>query len=397
MRALSSSTLNRLDALMAQYVPQRVPAAVLNVWSRDGELLRLAWGWCDVDGRVPCEVDTLFDLASVTKVFVATAFLILVNRGKVMIDAPIVSVLPEFGGEPRAISGGQDPHTKQILPTPPHLQGQRVDPARVTFRHLLTHTSGLAPWRALYAEVGDPPPSPLQPDVLDRVTRWQRGLAAAWACPFVDRPDAAVHYSDIGLILLAEAVQRLTAQPLEAALTVLLEPSIGPLPIFNPAREHGVPLERIAPTENDPDWRRRRVWGEVHDENASGLGGVSGHAGHFQHARGVSALGHRWLLGLLPIAPELQRMAITPQAIHRDERRGLGWMIRSLVGSSAGDLLSAETYGHTGFTGTSLFIDPVNGLVITLLTNAVYHGREVMPSYQLRRDVHTLLAEELLT
>lgn len=396
MVSLASATRNRLDALMAQYVPQRVPAAVLNVWSRDGELLRRAWGWCDVDGRVPCTTDTLFDLASITKVFVTTAFLVLVNRGQVMLDQPIVSVLPEFGGDPRPLTGGQDPHSKQHLPTPPHLQGQTVDPTRVTFRHLLTHTSGLPPWRAVYAAVGDPPPPPTQPDPLDRAARWQRGIASLYDCPFVDRPDAGIHYSDIGLILLTECLQRLTGQPLAAALTALLEPSLGPLPIFNPVREYGLPLEGIAPTENDLDWRRRRVWGEVHDENASGLGGVSGHAGYFQHAHGVSALGHRWLLGLLPIAPQLQHMATTPQAIHDNERRGLGWMIRSLVGSSAGERLSPQTYGHTGFTGTSLFIDPVNGLVITLLTNAVYHGREVMPSYQMRRDVHTLLAEELL-
>jgi CubicO group peptidase (beta-lactamase class C family) len=396
MSSLASRTLNRLDALMTQYVPQRVPAAVLNVWNRDGELLCRAWGWCDPAERVPCTTDTLFDLASITKVFVSTAFLVLVNRGHVMLDAPIVSVLPEFGGDPRPITGGQDPHSKQFLPPPSHLQGQTVDPNTVTFRHLLTHTSGLAPWQAVYAAVGDPPPPPTAPDPLDPATRWKRGVASLYDCPFVDRPDAGVHYSDLGLILLGECIQRLTGQPLAAALTALLEPTLGALPIFNPVRAHGLPLDGIAPTENDPDWRKRRVWGEVHDENASGLGGVSSHAGYFQDARGVSALGHRWLLGLLPIAPQLQRMATTPQAIHENERRGLGWMIRSLVGSTAGDLLSPETYGHTGFTGTSLYIDPKNGLVITLLTNAVYHGREVMPSYQMRRDVHNLLAEELL-
>ncbi|XWX03153.1 serine hydrolase domain-containing protein [Aggregatilineales bacterium SYSU G02658] len=395
MLLLSSSALNQLDALMAQYVPERVPAAVLNVWSRDGELLHRAWGWRDVAWRTPCDTDTLFDLASVTKVFVTTAFLILVSRGQVTLDAPIVSVLLEFGGDPRPISGGQDPHSKQLLPTPPHLRGRTVDPNRVTFRHLLTHTSGLAPWRALYAEIGDAPPPPAQPDPLDRATRWQRGLAALWKTPFVDHPDKGVHYSDLGLILLAESIQRLTGQPLDAALAALLRPSVGELPIFNPVREDGLPLERIAPTEHDPSWRGRRVWGEVHDENASGLGGVSGHAGGFQHARGVSALGCCWLLGQLPIAPELQRMATTSQVIDGNERRGLGWMVRSLTGSAAGDLLSPETYGHTGFTGTSLFIDPVNGLVITLLTNAVYHGRDVMPSYAMRRDVHNLLGEEL--
>ena len=396
MSALSSDAVKRLDALMAQYVPQRVPAAVLNVWERDNERLSRAWGVVDAASDVPCTEDTLFDLASLTKIYTSTAFLVLVSQGRVKLDDPITTVLPEFGGEPRPIEGGQDPNTKQRLPTPPHLQGQTVNPHAVTFRHLLTHTSGLPPWRDLYNAAGGAPPPPDEPDPIDRAVRWRRGLEPLWRGPFANHIGAGVYYSDLGLILLTEALQRLAGQPLDKALPALLGKYITALPIFNPVREHSIARERIAPTEDDPDWRKRRVWGEVHDENTCGLGGVSGHAGGFLDARGVSDLGRRWLSGDLPIDRELQRTATTPQAVDGDERRGLGWLIRTLKGSSASDLVSPETYGHTGFTGTSLYVDPVNGLVITLLTNAVYHGRAVMPSYQMRRDVHTLLAEELL-
>jgi CubicO group peptidase (beta-lactamase class C family) len=394
-RRLAASVRRALDAVMAQYVPHRVPAAVLSVWDDDGERETLAWGAQPHD-HTAADAEMLFDLASVTKISVSTAFLMLVSQGRVRLKDPLVSVIPEFGGAPRPVDGGQDPHTKAPLPTPPALADQQVDPQAVTFYHLLTHTSGIAPWRDIYRAAGPTPRPPQEPDPVPRAVRWQRGIAAVCAAPFVAPPDATIRYSDLGLMLLGESVARLAGQPLDAALAALLGGVVDDVGVFSPVREHGIPLARIAPTEDDPAWRGRRAWGEVHDENACGLGGVSGHAGLFNHARGVSQLAHRWLTGRLPIDPQLQAQATRPCVVNGNDRRGLGFMIKALEGSSAGDKLSEATYGHTGFTGTAFYVDPVHRQAITLLTNAVYYGRDTMPSYELRRAVYETVAEDFV-
>jgi CubicO group peptidase (beta-lactamase class C family) len=395
---LSPTTLAKLHTLMLEYVPHQIPAVALSVWDRDGERATHTWGVIDPDTQqVPVTPDTLFDLASVTKIYVTTALLMLMGQGKVGLDDALVTVIPEFGGAPRPIDGGQDPHTKQPLATPSELNGQLADPNAITFRHLLTHTSGIAPWRDVYNRAGTTPPPPQENDPINKHTRWERAIAAICEYPFVGHPDGVIRYSDLGLMLLGECVARLVGQPLDEALATLLSPTIDPMPVFNPVREHGIALERIAPTEDDPTWRKRRVWGEVHDENTCGVGGVSGHAGYFANVGSVAQLGHRWLTRTLPIPNDLMTLATTPQAVNGNERRGLGWMMKSIVGSSAGDLFPPETYGHTGFVGTSLYVDPVNGYVISLLTNAVYYGRDIMSSFEFRRAVHTLLAEELLS
>jgi CubicO group peptidase (beta-lactamase class C family) len=155
-----------LDRLAYVHIGPIFPAAALTVVYRDEVLFNGAWGWIDPDRcALPVQPDTLFDLASVTKLFTVTAFLALVSAGCVELDEPIVSVLPEFGHlTPRAIDGGQDPHSKVFLPTPDEWIGRTADPAQVTFRHLLTHTSGLAPWRDVFRAAGPPPPSPDTPD-----------------------------------------------------------------------------------------------------------------------------------------------------------------------------------------------------------------------------------------
>lgn len=397
MRPLTAATRARLDAVMSEYVPQQVPAVVLDIRERDGSGVSHAWGVIDPDhAQQMVTDDTLFDLASVTKVFVTTALFMLMGQGRLALDDALVTVIPEFGGAPRPIDGGQDPHTKQPRPTPPEYSGQYADPHAITFRHLLTHTSGLAPWRDVYNAAGPTPTPPDQPDPVDRHTRWQRGIAAICEYPFVGQPDGIIRYSDLGLMLLGESVARLLGQPLDAALHTLLSPYLDTMPVFNPVREHGIARTQIAPTEDDPTWRQRRVWGEVHDENTCGVGGVSGHAGYFANAHMVSQLGLRWLTRTLPIPDELMTLATTPQAVNGNDRRGLGWMMKALQGSSAGDLLPPETYGHSGFVGTSVYIDPVHGWVITLLTNAVYYGRDIMPSLEIRRAVYDTVAAELL-
>jgi serine-type D-Ala-D-Ala carboxypeptidase len=386
------------------YLGRTFPALALTV-VRDGDtLLDAAWGWLDPEDQThPTRPDSLFDLASVTKLFTITAFLGLVSEGRASLDESLVSVVPEFGATgPRPLDGGQDPHTRAMLPTPDAARSQTADPARVTFRQLLTHCSGLAPWRDVYAAAGPPPPPPPpdQPDPLPRQTRWANGLRALCVYPFVGQPgDGVVRYSDLGLMLLGEAAARLHGTPgdLEPVIRARVIEPLGLASVtFNPLR-HGRAREAIAPTEFDAGWRERRCWGEVHDENACGLGGVAGHAGLFASARDVAALGAAWLDAdpRLGIAPDLMRDAVREHAASDGVRRGLGWLLKADAGSSAGDAFSPASFGHTGFTGPSLWADPVQRLVVATLTNRVYRGRHFTGILAFRRALHDAIASEV--
>ncbi len=388
-----------LDALIQSFTPAQIPAVSLVVYHHGQKYLEQTWGYIDPETQnLPVQTSTRFDIASLTKLYTITAFLALVSEGKVTLETPLVDIIPEFGRiSPRPLDGGQDPHSKQALPTPTDKQGKFANPAEITFWHLLTHTSGFSAWRDVYNKAGNapPPPTTSNPEEKDR---WQHALQALYEYPFVSSCDGIVRYSDIGLMLLGEATARLSGvSTLEEVINARSSPPY--TPIFNPVRSHGIALSQLVPTENDPTWRKRRVWGEVHDENACGLGGIAGHAGLFATADQIAWLGQAWLNQnpLLGIDPVLMHKATQVHAQTGNERRGLGWMIRSLQGSSAGDLFSEATYGHTGFTGTSLYIDPVNEIVVALLTNGVYYGREVMPTYEFRRAVHHQLAKELLS
>lgn len=377
------------------------PAAAITAVKDGAVVLNAAWGWVDPETRQhPTQPDTLFDLASLTKLFTATAFLSLLAEHDLSLHTPLVEIVPEFGaGGARPLDGGQDPHTKAHLPTPEDAVGQMVDPARVTFWHLLTHTSGLAPWRDVFNVAGAAPTPPHQPDPLSRAARWSNALKALCAYPFVAQPGGVVRYSDLGLMLLGEAASRLNGTPGELDKAVrarVLEPLDLRSAVYNPARD-GCALYTIAPTEDDPGWRGRRAWGEVHDENACGVGGVAGHAGLFAVARDVAALGQAWLDDdpRLNIPRDLMDEARREQA-RNGFRFGLGWMLRAEEGASASERFSIHSYGHTGFTGTSLWVDPAARLVVACLTNRVYPGREKEGIHAFRRAVHELLAHEAI-
>lgn len=398
INTLPPATQAALDGLMADTILAGVfpAAAVTAVY--DGEVrLNAAWGVIDPDaGRYPVQPDTLFDLASITKVFTVTALLSLMRSHNLGLDMALALVVPEFAeGGPRPIDGGQDPHSKLQLPTPPGSEGRTVNPMCVRLRDVITHTSGIAPWRDVFNAAGPVPAPPDQPDPVTRAERWSNALAALCGYPFVSEPDGVVRYSDVGLMLLGEAVSRLNGTPREldkAVAARVLQPLGMESTLYNPVR-NGRDRNGIAPTEYDPDWRRRRVWGEVHDENACGVGGVAGHAGLFSTARDVALLGQAWL----DDDPRLSIPVAIMDSARRENARngfrfGLGWMLKAEHGSSAGDLFSAASYGHTGFTGTSLWVDPERRLVVACLTNSVYPGRARGGTHAFRRALHDLLA-----
>lgn len=383
------------DSLLAEHLPSTFPALSLCVIHRGEVALEAGWGWLDPSTQMlPVTTETLFDLASVSKLLVEVSFFALAQADAVALDDALVGVIPEFGRvNPRAIAGGQDPHSRAFLPTEARFEGMTVDPGTATFRHLLTHSSGLAPWRAVYLLAADEPPPPPQPGAAYDGSRWQRGLAAMVEFPFSGTVGDTVRYTDVGIMLLGEAVARLYGGRLDEAVRALITQPLGLGSFtYNPV-QNGIPREQIAPTEYDDHWRMRRAWGEAHDENACGLGGITGHAGLFATAGDVARFGWAWLSGdpRLQIGAALRRLA-TQEHARGQFRLGLGWMLKAASDSSAGDLFSSAAYGHTGFTGASLWIDPERQVVCALLSNRVYHGRDPDGIHAFRRAAHDLIA-----
>ena len=367
------------------------PALALAVWRSGAPWFEAQAGWLDPRSpSTPVSSETLFDLASLTKPITATAFLRLVSDKRVRLDDRVVDVVPEFGGGLRGVDGGQEPLSRRMLAVPVERADWAIDPTDVTFRQLLTHTSGLAPWRAVFRETGPPPPPPERPDPLAADSRWAAGLEAVLRSPFVARPGEEFHYSDLGFIVLGEALRRIAGEPLEAAISTLVGEPLGLDSLtFAPLR-WGRSRTRVAPTSLDDDWRGRRCWGEVEDENAAGLGGVAGHAGLFATAGDVARFGAAWLGGDPRLGLGAQgAAAVADQTPGKAASRGLGWQVQPTDHLAP---LGPRAYGHTGFTGTSIAVDPDVDLVVVLLTNRVYASRTHGGCDELRLALHEAVA-----
>jgi CubicO group peptidase (beta-lactamase class C family) len=295
---------------------------------------------------------TVYDLASLTKVVgLNTAIMMLVEEGRVALDSPVTRYLPEFA------AGGDS----------------------VTVRDLLTHSSGLPAWKPFHLEARS------REDLFSMVA----------AHPLEAPPRTRMVYSDLGAILLTGVVERVSRERLDRFLRRRV---FGPLGMretrFNPPRSW---RRRIAPTEVDTTWRRRLVWGEVHDENTAAMGGVSGHAGLFGTASDLVRFAQFMLRdGRLPEGRRLLRAETIAEFTRVQQpgfsSRALGWDTPS-EGSSAGTRLSPRSYGHTGFTGTSLWIDAERNLFVILLTNRVHPTRDNRQIYEVRPGVADLAVE----
>jgi CubicO group peptidase (beta-lactamase class C family) len=338
-----------VDEIVAAAVSDRAfPGGVLAV-GRDGTLVHLrAFGRLSYDaGAAEVRADTLYDLASLTKVVVTTTLsMILVDEGRLDLDARVHAFFPAFSG--------------------PAKEG-------ITVRQLLTHSGGLTWWAPLYKEVKG------KEAYIERIV----------AMDLAYDPGAKTVYSDLGIILLGDILERLGGMPFgELAHKRVLEPLAMKDARYRPPADL---VERIAPTENDP-WRGRVVRGEVHDENALALGGVAPHAGLFASAPDLAHLAQALLdggtFGGRRIVSRATVELFTERAGVPVSSRALGWdtptdesgLRSSTPGqpgySSAGSLFSARSFGHTGFTGTSMWMDPQRGLYVILLTNRVHPTRE---------------------
>jgi CubicO group peptidase (beta-lactamase class C family) len=366
-----------IQAIMLDAVPRMAPAAQLVVRWRGEPVLEHSYGWLDPETRLhPVDATTLFDLASISKLFVATTFMRLVDAGAVTLDQPISSVISEFQGQ-RPIQPYEDPLTPGGWISVAQPNGF-VDVGAITFRHVLSHSSGLPAWRPLFRQGS-------------REAAQQMALTTACAYP----TGTQIVYSDIGLILLGLAIERLTDAPLDQ---VVAERVTGPLGFSRTrylalGKDH--PLDNVVPTEMC-GWRGRRVTGEVHDENAASLGGVAGHAGIFSTAADVAAFGQVFLDGGQPLLRADTVIDMTrEQASHGSLRRGLGFVLWSNDPESSGNPFGQQAFGHTGFTGTSLWIDPQRSLLVALLTNDVYYGRMGREIGSLRVALHSKVVEAI--
>ncbi|HUF30100.1 MAG TPA: serine hydrolase domain-containing protein [Gemmatimonadaceae bacterium] len=311
------------------------PGAYAVVGSRDRVYFSGGFGVIDwLPGSPAPDERTLWDLASLTKVIgMTTGMMQLVSRGAVDLDAPVSRYLPRFTGP------GKD---------------------AVTVRHLLTHSSGLPPWRPLYKESETP----------------LEAVAAVYATELDTVPGARMAYSDLGAILLGQIVEQLSGWPLDQYLALHV---FGPLGMLETGFTPRTSVSwRTAPTEYDP-WRQRHVRAEVHDENAFRLGGVSAHAGLFSTGHDLTIFSQMLLGGGaragVRIVPEATIRAFTHVQDSSLSHRALGWETPS-GSNSAGRLLSRPAFGHTGFTGTSMWMDPTRDLFVILLTNRVNPTRQ---------------------
>jgi CubicO group peptidase (beta-lactamase class C family) len=338
------------DVLNRAVADHAFPGGVLAVGYR-GELIEHEFGRQTYDAQSPAvNVDTMYDAASLTKpVVTATLVAKQVEMGRIGLDLPVARYLPEW-------NEGANPDWRKT----------------VTIRNLLTHTSGL----------------PAHKDYFLALHSQREFIAAICREPLEYAPGTKSVYSDLGFILLGEILERASGKTLDQ---LAREQIFAPLDMrnsmFNPPKSL---LSRIAPTENDAAFRKELVRGVVHDENAFAMGGVAGHAGIFTTAGDLAAFcqmllnggiyGHHRLLTRATIAQFTAAQTIA------DNSRTLGWMMPT-PNSSSGRYFSPHSFGHLGFTGTSLWIDPDRQLFVILLTNRVYPTREVRRAFACQTSV----------
>jgi CubicO group peptidase (beta-lactamase class C family) len=368
---MDPAALSRLDSLIRAAVADSAASGVAVAVGRHGRLVKLdgygelAWG----SGR-PATPRSLFDLASLSKVVATTtAVMILVQEGRLELDAPVVRYLPWWSrGDPRK--------------------------ADVTIRQLLLHRAGLAPFHQWFFDY-------------QGVQSYKDVVADE---PLQTAPGTVTAYSDIGAMTLGWVVEEASGRSLDAFLDQRVW---GPLGMEETTYLPSASLRaRIAATELDTLWRRDLVWGRVHDENADAMGGVAGHAGVFSTVTDLSVFARLMLNGGVapscgpggpegepcPVARRDDVRLLDPGVLasftrrHDDSSsRALGWDTPSGA-SSAGDYLSARAFGHTGYTGTSIWLDPELDLWVIVLTNRVHPTRDNQKHVPLRRAIHDAAA-----
>ncbi len=371
--------MRRMDQSLQEGIRKGIfPGAVASVMTKGAQTCTAFKGWTGTAEGAAVDEKTLYDLASLTKVMVTLPLVLLsIQSGKLSLTDSLVTFLPE-------LEEGEDSERK----------------AQIKIAHLLTHTSGLPAWRPFFL-------------IAQGKKEYIRLIAQE---SLVGNPGNQVVYSDLGFMVLGFLLERIWDEELDAlAKRLLFQPSGMDSTCYLPLEQIALPISGIAQTENgnafeqnmaenylaggEPadhprldewrerlagyQWRQGMIRGTVHDCNAHyGLGGVSGHAGLFSTIRDVERYMQIWTSEDAPVRIDrvlkaLSTRSLTDPSIHR---RGLGWIASSTGGSleqlaagcTGGDLVSESAYGHTGFTGTSIWSDPVKDVTVITLTNRVH-------------------------
>ena len=364
------SILNALNNAVNEGV---FPGAVLLAARRGEVQIHEAVGYASLKPhKIPMTRSTIFDLASLTKpIATTTAMMRLVDRGALGLDDPVNRWIPEF-------SGG--------------------DKNRVVVRDLLNHCSGLRAWEPLYKEViktanrragyvGSPE---AKRQVMNRIHRSR----------LVYTPGTKSVYSDLGFILLGDLIERVSAQPLDRFCHGEVFRPLGLKRTFY-IKTGSHPRGKFAATERS-EWRRRIVIGEVHDDNAYAMGGIAGHAGLFGTATDLNRVSQMMLEALRGrsafVSQKIVEGFVTRQTTPGSSW-GLGWDTpteSSGAPSSSGRFFSARSFGHLGYTGTSLWIDPEQDLTVILLTNRVHPTSRNIKIRKFRPAIHDLIVQEVI-
>jgi CubicO group peptidase (beta-lactamase class C family) len=340
---MADVSLARARPIVDEAIGRLCTACVLLV-ERRGERDAYAAGTLCPDPEAgpdePCAIDSVFDLASLTKLATTALCLALVRERVIQLDMPLKEIVPDF-------------------------RGGRKDDA--TIAHVLTHTAGLLWWKPIYKEAKS----------VDE---------AVWMA--AQEPLAhdlgTFTYSDLGYIMLTSGLARAGGAPFPE---LIRERVLGPVEATTCDFGPRTPV-RCAATERDEEWRAKRLRGEVDDENAYAMGGAAGHAGLFGTAADVAAIARVFRDGAV-VGNELASLARREHARGENVRRGLGIALRAPDGPMCGRYFGEDAWGHSGFTGTTLWVDPAQDLTVVLLTNRVYFGRDNVDAlYQFRIAVH---------
>lgn len=352
----------RLQSAVKKAIEQEIankafPSAVVGVWHKGAVVMLEAFGALTYDQNAPkTPIDAIYDMASLTKVLATTLSIMkLYDEGKLRLDDSVARYVPEFAENGKS---------------------------HIRLRHLLLHNSGLAAFR------------PYDQEVKGKT----EAMKALYAEKLIYRTGDSTVYSDLGFIMLGEIIRRITGKPLDVYFADEIAKPLGlRWTMFNPDSSLRA---RIAPTENDTLWKQDFARPLVHDPRAALLGGVAGHAGLFSTAEDALKI-----LAAL-VSPETAGVGgkpfIKPETVQLFTRRhspkstrALGWDTKSPQKCSCGDFFSPLSFGHTGFTGTSLWYDPVRRLGVVFLTNRVYPSSDNIKIRASRPLLHNAVVKAL--
>jgi CubicO group peptidase (beta-lactamase class C family) len=362
----------QLSALLQESIDAgEFPSAVYLIGERDQIVFEDALGYSVVEPyRIANKLDTIYDLASLTKPLVTTLLCARrIELGELTLDSSVSHYLPEF---------------------------DRTDKQIITIRELMTHTSGLPAWRPLYLLTEDEP---------------ERAAGAIANLELEYKPGTRVVYSDLGFIALGILLERMTHQRFaDMAKHEIFEPLKLTQTFFNPelalqtgiaACETGNAYEadmcKLSGAGEYANSRQRLIWGEVHDGNAYFLGGAAGHAGLFSTAREVFLIAQQFLAGTTKlIRPDTCRLFREDMTPGLEEARSIGWQLAATKDSTGSAELPPDSFGHNGFTGTCVWIDPHHQRIFILLTNRTHgHALPFANINSVRREFNRLATKAL--